>query len=322
MCGIVGYVGRAKATSILLDGLRRLEYRGYDSAGLAIVEKGRLETRKCAGRIAALEKLVRKQPVSGSLGVSHTRWATHGKVNDENAHPHFDATGKIALVHNGVIKNYRILKEQLIQNGDTNFRSDTDTEVLAHLIGNIYRQLDGKDSKARLVNATRAALKQVIGTYGIAVVHADIPNFIVGARRGSPLVLGVGKDENFLASDVSAIVAHTRDAVYLNDFDLVAVERDKFEISSLAGERGHHAISKVEFTAEEIKKGDYPHYMLKEIFEQPGSVRDAMRGRLTFEECTAKLGGLNMSAGQLRDVARVVLTGCGTALHAGRVGEY
>jgi glucosamine--fructose-6-phosphate aminotransferase (isomerizing) len=190
------------------------------------------------------------------------------------------------------------------------------------LIGNIYRQVDGKDSKARLVNATRAALKQVIGTYGIAVVHADIPNFIVGARRGSPLVLGVGKDENFLASDVSAIVAHTRDAVYLNDFDLVALERDKFEISSIDGTAGEHPISKVEFSAEDIKKGDYPHYMLKEICEQPDTVRDAMRGRLTYEECTAKLGGLNMNPAELRDVARVVLTGCGTALHAGRVGEY
>jgi len=194
--------------------------------------------------------------------------------------------------------------------------------VLAHLIGSIYRQLDGKDSKARLVNAVRAALKQVIGTYGIALVHADIPNFMVGARRGSPLVLGVGKDENFLASDVSAIVAYTRDAVYLNDFDVVAVERDKFEISSLDGAAGQHAVSKVEFTAEDIKKGDYAHYMLKEIFEQPSSVRDAMRGRLTYEECTAKLGGLNMSPAQLRDIARVVLTGCGTALHAAMVGEY
>src|SRR2546426_3228102 len=322
MCGIVGYVGRSQAAPILLDGLRRLEYRGYDSAGVAIVNGDHVETRKCAGRIASLAKLISQKPAAGHYGISHTRWATHGKVNDENAHPHFDATGKIALVHNGVIENYRILKEQLIQNGDTNFRSDTDTEVLAHLIGNIYRQLDGKDSKARLVNATRAALKQVIGTYGIAVVHADIPNFIVGARRGSPLVLGVGKDENFLASDVSAIVAYTRDAVYLNDFDVVAVERDKFEISSLAGETGDHHVSRVEFTAEDIKKGDYPHYMLKEIFEQPNSVRDAMRGRLSLEECTAKLGGLNMTPAQLRDVGRVVLTGCGTALHAGMVGEY
>ena len=322
MCGIVGYVGRADAAPILLDGLRRLEYRGYDSAGVAIVDGDHVQMRKCAGRIASLAKLVSENPAPGLFGISHTRWATHGKVNDENAHPHFDASGKIALVHNGVIENYQALKEQLIQNGDTNFRSDTDTEVLAHLIGNIYRQFDGKDSKARLVNAVRAALKRVIGTYGIALVHADIPNFMVGARRGSPLVLGVGKDENFLASDVSAIVAHTRDAIYLNDFDVVAVERDKFEISSLDGVSGQHSVSKVEFSAEDIKKGDYPHYMLKEIFEQPDSVRDAMRGRLTYEECTAKLGGLNMTAAELREVARIVLTGCGTALHAAMVGEY
>ena len=322
MCGIVGYVGRSEAAPILLDGLRRLEYRGYDSAGVAIVDGDRVETRKCAGRIAALAKLMAKKTASGSFGISHTRWATHGKVNDENAHPHFDASGKIALVHNGVIENYQALKEQLNRDGDSDFRSQTDTEVLAHLIGSIYQQLDGKDSKARLVNAVRTALKQVIGTYGIAVVHADIPNFIIGARRGSPLVLGVGKDENFLASDVSAIVAYTRDAVYLNDFDVVAVERDKFEISSLAGETGDHQVSKVEFTAEDIKKGDYPHYMLKEIFEQPDSVRDAMRGRLSLEDCTAKLGGLNMTPEQLREVGRVVLTGCGTALHAAMVGEY
>jgi glutamine---fructose-6-phosphate transaminase (isomerizing) len=322
MCGIVGYVGRAQAAPILLDGLRRLEYRGYDSAGVAIVNGDHVETRKCAGRIASLANLISKKPAEGSYGISHTRWATHGKVNDENAHPHFDATGKIALVHNGVIENYQALKEQLIQDGDTNFRSDTDTEVLAHLIGNIYKRLDGKDSKGRLVNATRSALKQVIGTYGIAVVHADIPNFLVGARRGSPLVLGVGKDENFLASDVSAIVAHTRDAVYLNDFDLVALEGDKFEISSIDGAVGEHAVSKVEFTAEDIKKGDYPHYMLKEICEQPDTVRDAMRGRLNYEESTAKLGGLDMNPAELRDVARIVLVGCGTALHAARVGEY
>lgn len=325
MCGIVGYVGRSQAAPILLDGLRRLEYRGYDSAGVAIVNGDHLETRKCAGRIASLAKLISQQPAAGSYGISHTRWATHGKVNDENAHPHFDATGKIALVHNGVIENYQALKEQLIQDGDTNFQSDTDTEVLAHLIGNIYRKLDGsngKDSKARLVNATRAALKQVIGTYGIAVVHADIPDFIVGARRGSPLVLGVGKEENFLASDVSAIVAHTRDVVYLNDFDLVSFDRENFDISSVEGTSGQHAVSKVEFTAEDIKKGDYPHYMLKEICEQPDTVRDAMRGRLTYEECTAKLGGLDMNPAELRDVARIVLTGCGTALHAARVGEY
>jgi glutamine---fructose-6-phosphate transaminase (isomerizing) len=215
----------------------------------------------------------------------------------------------------------------LIQDGDTNFRSETDTEVLAHLIGKLYDEscastADAPQKKARLFTAVRAALQQVIGTYGIALVHADVPDFMIGARRGSPLVLGVGKSENFLASDVSAIVAYTRDAVYLNDFDVVALERDKFEISSLAGESGVHRVSKVEFTAEDIKKGDFQHYMLKEIFEQPNTVRDAMRGRLNLEDCTAKLGGLNMTPAQLRDVGRIVLTGCGTALHAGRVGEY
>jgi glucosamine--fructose-6-phosphate aminotransferase (isomerizing) len=321
MCGIVGYVGRSEAAPILLDGLRRLEYRGYDSAGVAIVNGASIETRKCAGRIADLASLMTQQPPAGHYGISHTRWATHGKVTDENAHPHFDQSGKIALVHNGVIENYAALREQLEAEGHT-FKSDTDTEVLAHLIGSIYQQLDGADSKARLVNATRSALKQVIGTYGIALVHCDIKDFIVGARRGSPLVLGVGRDENFLASDVSAIVAHTRDAVYLNDFDIVAVSRDTFEISSLAGEVGNYQISKVEFGAEDVSKGDFAHYMLKEIFEQPNSVRDAMRGRLNYDECTAKLGGLNMSAGDLRNVSRIILTGCGTALHAALVGEY
>jgi glutamine---fructose-6-phosphate transaminase (isomerizing) len=327
MCGIVGYVGRAEAAPVLLDGLRRLEYRGYDSAGIAVVDRGHLGTRKCAGRIAALATLMARQPLSGSFGISHTRWATHGKVTDENAHPHFDASGKLALVHNGVIENYQALKEQLIQDGDTNFRSETDTEVLAHLIGKLYDEscastADAPQKKARLFTAVRTALQQVIGTYGIALVHADVPDFLIGARRGSPLVLGVGKSENFLASDVSAIVAYTRDAVYLNDFDVVALERDKFEIGSLAGESGVHRVSKVEFTAEDIQKGDFQHYMLKEIFEQPNTVRDAMRGRLSLEECTARLGGLNMTAAQLRDVGRIVLTGCGTALHAGMAGEY
>jgi glucosamine--fructose-6-phosphate aminotransferase (isomerizing) len=337
MCGIVGYVGRSEAAPILLDGLRRLEYRGYDSAGIAIANGEGVETRKCAGRIAALGKLIAKKPPTGTFGISHTRWATHGKPTDKNAHPHFDATGKLALVHNGVIENYQALKDQLMRDGDRNFTSETDTEVLAHLIGKLYetsvaQAANGRpngeatptplNKKGMLVDAVRAALRQVIGTYGIALVHRDIPDFIVGARRGSPLVLGVGKDENFLASDVSAIVAHTRDAVYLNDFDVVAVERDKFEISSVAGEAGNYQLSKVEFSDADIKKGDYPHYMLKEIFEQPGSVRDALRGRLSPEECTAKLGGLNMTPAQLRDVGRVVLTGCGTALHAAMVGEY
>ncbi|MFN2507623.1 MAG: glutamine--fructose-6-phosphate transaminase (isomerizing) [Chthoniobacterales bacterium] len=328
MCGIVGYVGRSEAAPILLDGLRRLEYRGYDSAGVSLLVDGeQVETRKCAGRIADLGKLMTESPPAGTYGISHTRWATHGKPTDQNAHPHFDASGKLALVHNGVIENYQALKDQLLRERERQFTSETDTEVLAHLIGQLYDSAGSNgatpsSNKGRLVAAVRAALKQVIGTYGIALVHLDIPNFIVGARRGSPLVLGVGKDENFLASDVSAIVAYTRDAVYLNDFDVVAVERDKFEISSVAGEPGSYEVSKVEFSDEDIKKGDYPHYMLKEIFEQPGSVRDAMRGRLSTDECTAKLGGLEMTPAELRDVGRIVLTGCGTALHAAMIGEY
>jgi glucosamine--fructose-6-phosphate aminotransferase (isomerizing) len=328
MCGIVGYVGRSQAGPILLDGLRRLEYRGYDSAGVAIVNGAGVETRKCAGRIADLARLMTEKPPSGNYGISHTRWATHGEVTDENAHPHFDQSGKLALVHNGVIENYVSIREELMREGGHTFVSETDTEVLAHLIGSIYDKSasgspDPAKDKARLVNAVRAALKQVIGTYGIALIHRDIPDFIVGARRGSPLVLGVGKDENFLASDVSAVVAHTRDAVYLNDFDIVAVEPDKFEISSVAGDgAGDYTLSKVEFSDEDIKKGDFPHYMLKEIFDQPASVRDAMRGRLSAEESTAKLGGLEMSPAELRAVGRIVLTGCGTALHAALVGEY
>src|SRR5215212_7401072 len=245
MCGIVGYVGRAHATPILLDGLRRLEYRGYDSAGIAVIDAEQLDTRKCAGRIAELSKLVKKQPETGSIGIRHTRWATHGKVNDQNAHPHFDASGKLALVHNGVIENYQALKDELVRNGDTSFRSETDTEVLAHLIGKLYDDscastVDAAGKRARLFAAVRTALGRVIGTYGIALVHADVPDFMIGARRGSPLVLGVGNGENFLASDVSAIVAYTRDAVYLNDFDVVAVGREKFEISSVAGEAGNY----------------------------------------------------------------------------------
>src|SRR5687767_2874417 len=273
MCGIVGYVGRSEAAPILLDGLRRLEYRGYDSAGVAIVNGEGVETRKCAGRIAELGKLMAEKPPAGTFGISHTRWATHGKPTDQNAHPHFDATGKLALVHNGVIENYQALKDQLIRDGDRNFSSETDTEVLAHLIGKLYEASGTADrgsngdskatlsnQKGRLVDAVRVALRQVIGTYGIALVHRDIPDFIVGARRGSPLVLGVGKNENFLASDVSAIVAYTRDAIYLKDYDIAALTRDEFEITSLLGGTSGFEVSKVEFSEEDVSKGDYPHY--------------------------------------------------------------
>jgi glucosamine--fructose-6-phosphate aminotransferase (isomerizing) len=321
MCGIVGYIGQAEAAPILLDGLRRLEYRGYDSAGVATIEDGAVLIRKCVGRIANLSSLILEDPPRGTAGICHTRWATHGGVTNENAHPHFDQNHKLALVHNGVIENYQVLRDELIREGHL-FQSQTDTEVLAHLVGKFYDMAKGEPSKARLIDAVRSALKQVIGTYGIAIVHRDLPEFIVGARRGSPLVLGIGKGENFLASDVSAVVAYTRDAVYLNDYDIACVDRDSFEITSLLGGKSGYEVSKVEFSEKDVDKGDFPHYMLKEIYEQPETIHDAMRGRLSLEEATAKLGGLEMTPGELRDVDRIVLAGCGTALHAGMVGEY
>ena len=320
MCGIVGYIGKAEAVPILLDGLRRLEYRGYDSSGVAVLNGNGLETRKTIGRIANLASLIGQNPVHGSVGISHTRWATHGGVTDENAHPHFDQSGRLSLVHNGVIENYQLLRQQLAEKGHT-FQSQTDTEVLAHLVGEAFDNA-GKKTPDALVEAVRAALKQVIGTYGIAVLHADVPDVIVGARRGSPLVLGVGKGQHFLASDVSAIVSHTRDVVYLNDHEIVALSGDSFDISTLAGADASFQLTKVEYAAEDVDKGKYPHYMLKEIYEQPNSVRDALRGRLSMEEATAKLGGLNMTNAELRAVERIVLSGCGTAFHAGMVGEY
>jgi glucosamine--fructose-6-phosphate aminotransferase (isomerizing) len=320
MCGIVAYIGPSDALPVLLDGLRRLEYRGYDSAGLALLNPGGIEVRKAVGRIANLASEIEKFPIRGQAGISHTRWATHGAVTRDNAHPHADQSGKLHLVHNGVIENYQTLREQLQERGHV-FHSQTDTEVLAHLVGEAFDRSTSRDGAA-LIEAVRQALRQVIGTYGISVIHAEVPGLIVGARRGSPLVLGIGKHEHFLASDVSAIVAHTREVVYLNDYEIVAIQAEGFEISTVSGTGADFQVSKVEFTAESVDKGKFPHYMLKEIHEQPNSVRDAMRGRLSIEEATAKLGGLNMTNAELRAVDRVILTGCGTALHSALVGEY
>ncbi|TSA29235.1 MAG: glutamine--fructose-6-phosphate transaminase (isomerizing) [Verrucomicrobiaceae bacterium] len=320
MCGIVGYIGRAEALPVLMDGLRRLEYRGYDSAGVALLNGGSIESRKAVGRIANLAEAIQQNPVHGKTGISHTRWATHGGVTFENAHPHSDQSGRLALVHNGVIENYQTLREQLLAKGHQ-FKSQTDTEVLAHLVGEAVDGA-GNRTKAGLVEAVRMALRQVIGTYGIAVIHADIPGVMVGARRGSPLVLGIGRDEHFLASDVSAIVAHTREVVYLNDYEIVAVEAERFDISTVSGSGADFQVSTVEFSADAVDKGTFPHYMLKEIYEQPNSIRDAMRGRLSSEEATAKLGGLEMTNAQLRAVDRIVLSGCGTAFHSALTGEY
>ncbi len=321
MCGIVGYVGKSQAPAILLQGLRRLEYRGYDSAGIATVTGGEIEIRKAVGRIADLDRVVSDQPIDGELGICHTRWATHGSVTKENAHPHFDRSGKLALVHNGVIENYQELREELREQGHE-FKSQTDTEVLAHLIGSEFDAVGGGSDQGALVEAVRRSLRRVIGTYGIAVVHADVPGVLVGARRGSPLVLGIGKGEHLIASDVAAMVSRTRDVVYLKDYEIVALQDDSFQITTLGGDGAGYEISKVEFSEKDVSKGTYPHYMLKEIYEQPNTIRDALRGRLSHEEGTSKLGGLNMSNADLRDVDRVILSGCGTAFHSAMIGEY
>ena len=315
MCGIIAYVGRKSAPDIIIEGLRRLEYRGYDSAGLVTIQGGKFELRKKTGRINELASLLKKLPAHGRIGIGHTRWATHGAPSDANAHPHLDQSGKIALVHNGVIENYQSLKEKLLAKGHT-FASQTDTEVLAHLVGEHYSAAIG------LTEAVRLALKEVVGTYGIAVIHVDHPDSIVGARRGSPLLLGVGREENFLASDVSAIIAHTRRVVYLNDFEIVTLTADDFQVSTIEAATVTPQVREVEFAAEEVERGKYPHFMLKEIYEQPRVVENALRGRLSHDECTARLGGLNITPAELRAVDRIIFIACGTALHAGMVGKY
>lgn len=322
MCGIIGYVGKSSAAPILVDGLRRLEYRGYDSSGLAVMNgSSSLVTRKKSGRLVNLKTLLTESPVSGNCGISHTRWATHGEPSDANAHPHLDQSAKLALVHNGVIENYQSLKNLLEREGHE-FNSQTDSEVLAHLMGRAYDKSEVTDLKMRLVTAVREALKQVSGTYGIAVMHSDVPGFIVGARLGSPLVVGLGKGENFLASDVSAIVSHTTNAIYLQDRDLVCLTADDFTVENVDGAESAYEVSQVDFTPEQAEKGKYPHFMLKEIFEQPTSIQNAFRGRLVDDQASALLGGLGLTPRQLRDVERIVLCGCGTASHAAMVGEY
>jgi glucosamine--fructose-6-phosphate aminotransferase (isomerizing) len=324
MCGIIGYIGRKPAQNVILEGLRRLEYRGYDSAGLCIINDKQFQLRKKTGRINDLASVLAKQPAKGEVGIGHTRWATHGPPTDANAHPHLDQSGKIALVHNGVIENHQFLKERLLAKGHK-FTSETDTEVLAHLVGDHYEQVHAEhpgNNGSTLTEAVRRALKDVVGTYGIAVVHADHPDQIVGARRGSPLLLGVGRDENFLASDVSAIIAHTRRVVYLNDFEIVTLTRDDFQVSTIEAATVSPQIREVEFAAEEVERGKFPHYMLKEIFEQPRAVQNAFRGRISHEEATARLGGLNLSPAELRAVDRIIYIACGTALHAAMVGEF
>jgi glucosamine--fructose-6-phosphate aminotransferase (isomerizing) len=318
MCGIIGYVGKKAAAPILLEGLRRLEYRGYDSAGVAILQDTDLLIRKKAGRIdSGLATVMQSDPVSGNLGIGHTRWATHGIPSDRNCHPHFDQTGRIAIVHNGVIENYDAIKDKLMAAGHT-FKSDTDTEVLAHLIGAHYE----RQRKKNFTRAVCDALREVIGTYGIAVVCADEPDTIVGARRGSPLIIGIGKGENFLASDSNAIVAHTKKVVYLNDYDVATVTAERFNVQNLGADTAKIQISRLEYDLEDAVRGEHAHFMLKEILEQPRTIENALRGRVDLKNATAKFGGLNLSEKELRAINRIIIAASGTSWHAALVGEY
>ncbi len=325
MCGIIGYVGRRSSPPILLEGLRRLEYRGYDSSGLCVQTPAGLGIRKKVGRIdAGLARECAARPVDGTLGIAHTRWATHGAPSDENSHPHLDQEGRVAVVHNGVIENYQSIRDRLSAAGHV-FHSETDTEVLAHLIGVHYAQVRAREATRDLhplAAAVMSALREVIGTYGIAVMASDAPGVMIGARRGSPLILGVGDHENFIASDASAIVAHTQQAVYLNDYDVITVTADDFKLANLGSDTAQAQIRQIEFSPDAAEKGDFPHYMLKEIFEQPRTIENALRGRIDREELSARFGGLNLSLAELRAIDRVVIVACGTSWHAGLVGEY
>ena len=323
MCGIVGYIGRKEAAPLLIEGLRRLEYRGYDSAGLCTLDGGPLQVRKCVGRVALLEQLLQRKPVTGSLGISHTRWAPHGLPSDANAHPHKDQSGKLVLVHNGIIENYAALRHRLLRRGHK-FLSQTDTEVLAHLVGH---HLDQRLAKGKpltpelLADAVLAATREADGTFAIALLHADLPRFLLGARRGSPLVVGLGNGEIFLASDVSPIIAHTRKVMYLHDGDVVTVSGGAVSVRA-NGKPVKRPINAVDWSAGEAERGRYPHYMLKEINEQPERVEEVLRRTLRPSTGTVVFEESALSPKELAKIHRLLLVACGTSWHASLVGEY
>lgn len=333
MCGIVGYIGYQEAEPVLVEGLRRLEYRGYDSSGLVTVRVGddaaavgaELCLRKRAGRIQNLVRLLHDRPAPGCVGISHTRWATHGPANDRNAHPHLSSDGTVAVVHNGVIENYSILKRQLMQAG-VEFASDTDTEVIAQLVAQHLAELregrDGELSTRVFIDALSKALAMVKGTYGLAVVSPLFPGVVLGARLGSPLVVGVGHNEHFLASDPSALVSNTDRVVYLQDHQLCVLTVEDWHVLDQDRTRVDAQVLQFEWDAGDSDKGTFEHHMLKEIYEQPEALENALRGRLDEANASAHFGGLNLSTHQLRDVDRIILTACGTSYHAALVGEY
>ena len=314
MCGIVAYTGQEDALPILIGGLKKLEYRGYDSSGIALIDNGKINVVRASGKIKALEDKLKIIPVKGNVGIAHTRWATHGAPTEENAHPHCSSDGKISIVHNGIIENYASLKAKLISEG-VQFKSETDTEVVAHLIARFY---DGD-----LRTAVLKALSKIEGTFGLAVISSEEPDTLIGARRGSPLILGIGNEKDFfLASDVSAIISHTQKVVYLDDNDVVQVKKGSYSIVNMNRNEVQREVQDVEFDADAVAKGGFPHFMLKEIFEQPEVLRNTMRGRLLINEGNAKLAGLDTNIRELRNINRIIITACGTSYYAGMVGEY
>ncbi len=313
MCGIVGYVGNRGATSLLIEGLKRLEYRGYDSAGIAMSNGHGLETRKAKGKISMLESVVNGNPIHGSVGIAHTRWATHGAPNECNAHPQVDCKNEIAVVHNGIIENFSALRKMLQMQGHT-FKSETDTEVLAHLI---EAAMDGDPLEDGVIDA----LNLVQGTYGIAVISSRDPDKIVCARNGSPLLIGLGDNEYYVASDAAAILQHTRQVVYLDDGEMGVLTKDGYEVLDLNARRVSKGVSRIDWSLDEIEKGGFEHFMLKEIFEQPQTIQNTMRGRLVVDEGFSKLGGLNLSKEELQSLDQIIITACGTSWHSGLIGE-
>ncbi|MFD0940117.1 glutamine--fructose-6-phosphate transaminase (isomerizing) [Pedobacter boryungensis] len=316
MCGIVGYIGFREAWPIVIKGLKRLEYRGYDSAGIALIDDDNLNIYKKAGKVQELENYSVGKNLSGTIGMGHTRWATHGAPSDRNSHPHTSNNGRLSIIHNGIIENYATLKEELLRRGHT-FNSDTDTEVLIHLVEEIY-----KNAEVDLLEAVRLALNEVSGAYAIVIMDQDNPNELIAARKGSPMVIGVGQGEYFIASDATPIIEYTKNVIYLNDNEIAYVKRDELLIKRLDNVIQTPYIQELELQLEMLEKGGYDHFMLKEIYEQPRSIRDCMRGRIYPEEGKVQLGGIKEFADKLKNIDRIIIVACGTSWHAGLVGEY
>ncbi|VAW14333.1 Glutamine--fructose-6-phosphate aminotransferase [isomerizing] [hydrothermal vent metagenome] len=316
MCGIIGYIGEKNVYTVLINGLKRLEYRGYDSAGVAICNS-KLNIYKQQGKVGSLEKYIAGKDVAGTMGIAHTRWATHGEPNDKNAHPHLSMKGKFSIVHNGIIENYADLKKDLIREG-IKFRSDTDTEVLVNLIEYFY----GQDESVTAEMAIRLALSKVVGAYGVVVICRDELNKIVAARKGSPLVIGIGRGEYFIASDASPIIEYTNQVVYLNDYDVAIIEKDTLTLKNIENSSVAMTIQKLDMSIGEMEKGDFEHFMLKEIFEQPKTISDTFRGRVSPDKSDIILGGLLDVFPKIEKARRIIIIGCGTSWHAALIGEY